>query len=246
MHIYFSLYVSKVFPSLNLKTVYTSSIIIYFCRNILSMDPLLEQYIIQHISKEPELLEKLNRAAHQDLLYPRMVSGHLQGRILSMLCHMSKPKRILELGTFAGYSALCMAEALSEGGELHTIEINDELEMFSDTFFEQSQDRDKIFTHIGDALEIVPTIPGFFDFVFIDANKRHYVDYYHLIIDRVPSGGYILADNILWDAKVVQDVASKDKQTQGIIAFNKMVQEDDRVENVILPIRDGMMLLRKL
>lgn len=209
-------------------------------------DSKLHNYILQHIDAEPELLVKLNRQAHTDLLYPRMVSGHLQGRILSMLCHMCKPKRILELGTFAGYSALCMAEALPVDGELHTIEINDELEEFSQSFFDQSEFGDKIISHVGDALFIIPTLPGDFDFIFIDANKRHYVEYYMMLIDRVPSGGYILADNILWDGKVVGEVLSKDKQTQGILAFNKMVQEDCRVENVIFPIRDGMMLLRKL
>ena len=206
----------------------------------------LDDYILQHIDKEPELLHQLNREAHRDLLYPRMVSGHLQGRILYMLCCMCQPKRILELGTFAGYSALCMAEALNEDGILHTIEINDELEDFAKRFFDKSDHGHKIRQHIGDALELIPTFNESFDFVFIDANKRHYIEYFELLIDRINPGGYILVDNILWDGKVVEEIAAKDKQTQSIVAFNKLISEDARVENVIFPIRDGMSLIRKL
>ena len=209
------------------------------------MQERLEQYISQHISEEPALLKQLDRQAHRDLLYPRMVSGHLQGRILYMLCQMIQPKRVLELGTFAGYSALCMAEALKEDAILHTIELNDELEEFSQSFFDQSEHGSKIKLHIGDALSIIPTIHESFDLVFIDANKRNYIDYYNLVFDNVTAGGYIIADNILWDGKVAAEVTSNDKQTQGILAFNKMVQGDDRVENVILPIRDGMIVVRK-
>jgi len=205
----------------------------------------LEHYINQHIDAEPPLLQQLDRAAHRDLLYPRMVSGHLQGRILYMLCQMIKPKRILELGTFAGYSALCMAEALQYDAIIHTIEVNDELEDFAQGFFDASPYGDKIKLHIGDAMEIIPQFDEKFDLVFIDANKRHYVDYYNAVFDKLNSGAYIIADNILWDGKVIEDVQAKDKQTQGILAFNELVQADDRVENVILPIRDGMMVVRK-
>jgi len=205
----------------------------------------LEHYINQHIDAEPPLLQQLDRAAHRDLLYPRMVSGHLQGRILYMLCQMIKPKRILELGTFAGYSALCMAEALQDDAIIHTIEVNDELEDFAQGFFDASPYGDKIKLHIGDAMEIIPQFDEKFDLVFIDANKRHYVDYYNAVFDKLNSGAYIIADNILWDGKVIEDVQAKDKQTQGILAFNELVQADDRVENVILPIRDGMMVVRK-
>lgn len=205
----------------------------------------LEQYIINHIDEEPAILKKLEREVYRDLLYSRMISGHLQGRILYMLCQMIKPKRLLELGTFAGYSALSMAEAIDDDAILHTIEVNDELEDFSQRFFDASGLGHKIKLHIGDALVIVPSLKLTYDLVFIDANKRHYVDYYNMVIDRVNAGGYILADNILWDGKVVKEVAAKDKQTQGILEFNKMVQEDNRVENVILPIRDGMMVVRK-
>lgn len=209
------------------------------------MKPLLSDYIYKHIDQEPEILEQLNRAVHRDLLYSRMVSGHLQGRILYMLCQMIRPSSVLEIGTFAGYSALCMAEALPDDAILHTIEINDELEDFTQSFFDKAPYGDKITLHIGDAVDIVPTLPDMFDLVFIDGNKRYYVEHYHLVFDKVRSGGYIIADNILWDGKVVEEVQAKDKQTQGILAFNKMVQDDDRVENVIFPIRDGMMVVRK-
>lgn len=210
------------------------------------MNTKLDDYILQHIDKEPDLLHQLNREAHRDLLYPRMVSGHLQGRILYMVCCMCRPKRILELGTFAGYSALCMAEALKDDGLLYTIEINDELEDFAKRFFDKSEHGHKIKQLIGDALEIIPTLDELFDFVFIDANKRHYIEYFTLLIDRITPGGYILVDNILWDGKVVEEIAAKDKQTQSIVAFNKMIAEDTRVENVIFPIRDGMSLIRKI
>lgn len=209
------------------------------------MQERLEYYIQQHIDQEPELLQELDRDAHRNLLYPRMVSGHWQGRLLYMLCQMIQPHRVLELGAFAGYSALCMAEALKEDGLIHTIEVNDELQDFAQGYFDASDYGDKICLHIGDALEIIPQLDEKFDLVFIDANKRHYVDYYNMVFDRLNPGGYIIADNILWDGKVVEEVAGKDKQTQGILAFNKMVQEDERVENVILPIRDGMMVVRK-
>lgn len=209
------------------------------------MKDALDNYILRHIDDEPELLKKLNRDAHRDLLWPRMVSGHLQGRILSMLCHMIQAKCILELGTFAGYSALCMAEALPEDGRVHTVELNDELEEFAQGFFDQSEHGHKVQLHIGDALDLISDIDEVFDLVFIDANKRHYVDYYNMVFDKVKSGGYIIADNILWDGKVVAEVASKDKQTQGILNYNKMIKEDDRVEVVIFPIRDGMSVARK-
>ncbi len=204
-----------------------------------------DDYIAEHIDSEPEVLVELDRAAHRDLLWPRMVSGHLQGRILYMLCRMINPKCVLELGTFAGYSALCMAEAMEENSVLHTIEVNDELEEFSQKFFDKSEFGHKIKLHIGDALEILPQMDEIFDLVFIDANKRHYEQYYNLVIEKVRSGGYIIADNILWDGKVVEEVEAKDKQTQGILAYNKLVKEDDRVEVVILPIRDGLSIARK-
>jgi len=209
------------------------------------MTDALNKYILEHIDEEPRLLQRLNREAHRDLLWPRMLSGHLQGRILYMLCQMIKPQRILELGTFAGYSALCMAEALDDTGELHTIEVNDELEPFAQGFFDQSAHAHKIHLHLGDAMEIIPTLEDDFDLVFIDANKRHYADYYRAVFDRVKVGGYIIADNILWDGKVAEPLKSGDKQTQGILEYNQMLKDDNRVELVILPIRDGMSIARK-
>lgn len=209
------------------------------------MEKQLEQYILDHIDKEPEALYTLNREAHRDLLWPRMVSGHLQGRLLRMLCMMIKPQRILELGTFAGYSALCMAEAIGDNATIDTLEINDELEPFIMRHFDASEHGHKIKLHIGDAFAIIQQLNASYDLVFIDANKRHYPEYYNAIFDKVNPGGYIIGDNILWDGKVIQEVAQKDKQTQGILKFNEMVQNDPRVENVILPIRDGMMIARK-
>ncbi|MEG1615993.1 MAG: class I SAM-dependent methyltransferase [Bacteroidales bacterium] len=210
-------------------------------------DELLEQYILNRIDKEGELLERVNRETHVKLLKPRMCSGHLQGRILKMLCSLVQPRYILELGTFSGYSALCMAESLAEDplAELHTIDIDDELEEFTSSFFERSPYAEKIHFHIGDAIEIIPTIDRMFDIVFIDANKRIYSEYYDLIFDKVRPGGLIIADNTLWDGKVVQDPLPKDAQSVGIMNFNDKIAADDRVEKVILPIRDGMTLIRK-
>ena len=205
----------------------------------------LEQYILDHTDQEPENLYQLNREAHRDLLWPRMVSGHLQGRILRMLCMMIKPQRILEIGTFAGYSALCMAEALNDTATIDTLEINDELEPFITKHLKASSHAHKIKLHFGDALKIIPTLEGHYDLVFIDANKRHYPEYYNAIFDKVSPGGYIIGDNILWDGKVVEKVPSNDKQTQGIIRFNAMIKNDSRVDNIILPIRDGMIVARK-
>ena len=210
------------------------------------MDSVLDEYILNHIDKEPELLTKLNRATYVKQMRPRMCSGHLQGRILSMICKLVNPKYILELGTFTGYSAICMAEALEEDdAEIHTIDIDDEIEEFTSGFFEKSAYADKIHFHIGDAIEIIPTIDREFDIVFIDANKRIYSEYYDLIFDKVRKGGLIIADNTLWDGKVVQQLKHNDAQSLGILNFNDKIAADDRVEKVILPIRDGMTLIRK-
>lgn len=210
------------------------------------MDLLLEEYVNSHIDKESELLYNLNRATHLSQTNPRMCSGHLQGRILSMICKLVRPKYILELGTYTGYSALCMAESLNgDDAELHTIDINDEIEEFTSGFFEQSPYGDKIHFHIGDAMEIIPTIDREFDIVFIDANKRIYIEYYNMVIDKVKKGGLIIADNTLWDNKVIEQPTPIDPQSVGIMNFNDMIITDDRVEVVILPIRDGMTLIRK-
>ena len=190
------------------------------------MTPELEEYILTHIDKEDELLASLDRNTHLYHLRPRMVSGHLQGRILKMFCRMIRPHRILELGTFTGYSALCLAEGLTEGGEVHTIEIDDEIEDFTRSYFDKSPLRDRIK-------------------LFIDANKRDYLKYYELVLPKVRPEGFILADNTLWDGKVVTDPNSRDAQTIGIERFNDFVATDNRVEKIILPLRDGLTILWK-
>lgn len=205
----------------------------------------LEEYILSHIDDESDVLKHLNRDAHVNLLRPRMLSGHLQGKILKMFCRMMQPRYILELGTYTGYSALCMAEGACDNAEIHTIEINDELEDFILKHLHKSRLKDKIHLHLGDAMEIVPALDCTFDLVFIDANKRHYCEYYNMIFDRVRSGGLILVDNTLWDGKVLETPHHTDKQTIGILEFNDMLKNDDRVEKVILPIRDGLTMIWK-
>lgn len=209
------------------------------------MTPELEKYILDHSEAESDLLAQLNRDTQHKVLLPRMLSGHLQGKILEMISKMIQPSYILELGTYTGYSAICLAQGLNESGVLHTIEINDELESFIQPFFEKSGLKEKIRLHIGNACEIIPDLPNEIDLVFIDADKRQYLDYYHLIIEKVNKGGFLLADNVLWSGKVVEPLAPNDEYTAGILAFNDFVHHDERVENVILPIRDGIMMLRK-
>lgn len=206
----------------------------------------LEEYILNHIDPEGDLLEDINRTAHVKLLRPRMLSGHLQGRILKMLVRMHRPKRILEIGTYTGYATICLAEALPEDGEIHTIEIDDELEDFIREQFNKYPDNGKIQLHIGDARTIIPQLEGEFDMVFIDANKRFYAEYYDLVFAKLPVGGIILADNTLWDGKVLETPHPTDKQTIGIQYFNDKVKTDDRVEKVILPLRDGLTVICKL
>ena len=207
----------------------------------------LQQYIETHIDEEPALLQELQRQAHLTLLNPRMLSGHIQGRILKMFMHMIQPQRVLEIGTYTGYSALCIAEGLGENAQLDTIEINDELQTKIQSFFNRSEHGAKIKLHIGDALDIIPQFPYNFDVVFIDGNKRHYIEYYELIMQKLNAGGYIFADNTLWDGHVIDhEIAANDYQTQGILAFNDHVKNDARVETVILPVRDGITILRKM
>lgn len=206
----------------------------------------LEDYILAHIDKEGDVLRLVNRDTHVYNLRPRMCSGHLQGKLLKMFVRMIKPRRVLELGTFTGYSALAMAEGLAEDAELHTVEIDDELEDFICEHFEASPRREQIHLHIGDAAVVVPQLGGQFDLVFIDANKRNYCDYYHLVMPLVPVGGFIIADNTLWDGKVANLPQKIDSQTAGILAFNDLVANDDRVEKVIIPIRDGLTVIHKI
>lgn len=205
----------------------------------------IEQYILSHIDEEGELLRNLNRDAHVNLLRPRMLSGHLQGRLLKMFCRMIQPKYILEIGTYTAYATLCLAEGATNEAEIHTIEVNDELEDFIMKHLHKSKLKDKIHLHIGDAIQIIPTIDCIFDLVFIDANKRHYCEYYDLIFDKVRPGGLIIADNTIWDGKVLETPHRTDKQTIGIQEFNDMLAKDPRVEKVILPVRDGLTLIWK-
>lgn len=206
----------------------------------------LEDYILQHIDTEPEHLYQLDRDTHIKLLYSRMCSGHLQGRLLKMLVRMAKPRRILELGTFSGYSAQCLAEGLlDDDAQLHTIEIEDELEDFLREHFAKSPFGNRIHLHIGDANEILPQLGESFDLVFIDANKRQYPEYYEMVLPHVAPGGFIIADNTLWDGKVADPDTKHDPQTEGILRFNDMVASDPRVEKVIVPLRDGLTIIYK-
>lgn len=207
-------------------------------------DQLIEEYISAHISEEPPLLAQTYRETHLHHLYSRMCSGHVQGRLLKMLTAMIRPRRVLELGAFTGYSTLCMAEALEPGAELHTVEIDDELEDELLERFSRAQTAGSITLHIGDALEVLPTMEGKWDMVFMDANKRHYPQYYEMLVDRVNPGGYIIADNTLWDGKVAQTPPPSDAQTRGIMEFNDMVAKDSRVEVCIVPVRDGLTIIR--
>lgn len=207
------------------------------------VDPLLQQYAEAHTSPESPLLKKIARDTHAGVLKPRMLSGHLQGRFLSMVSKMIRPKNILEIGTYTGYSALCLAEGLQEGGKLTTLDINEELEERVRGYFRESGLGPKIELIIGDALKIIPRLEARFELVFIDADKRNYANYLDLVIDKVPAGGYILADNVLWSGKVVEP--GPDKDTQAILDFNNRVKGDGRLECILLPLRDGIMLMRK-
>lgn len=207
-------------------------------------NPALQKYSEDHTSPESELLKKINRDTHANVMMPRMLSGHMQGRILSMISCMIKPSVILEIGTYTGYSALCMAEGLKPGGKLVTLDINEELESRVRNYFKNSPFDAQIDYRIGNALDIIPTLKTDFDLVFIDADKENYARYYDLVINRVPLGGYILADNVLWSGKVLDE--KSDKDTRAIKEFNKKVQDDTRVENVLLPVRDGILVMRKV
>ena len=206
----------------------------------------LDKYIETFSSPEDALLKELERETYLRVLNPRMISGHIQGKLMEMIVRMVRPQRVLEIGTFTGYSALCMAAGLPEGGLIDTCEVDDELEMMILSFFERSANGEKIRLHIGSALDIAPTLGECYDLVFIDGDKREYTAYYEMLFDNglVKSGSWILADDILWYGKVVEPVAKGDKQTQAIIDFNAHIVADPRVENVILPIRDGINLIR--
>ncbi|ETA27195.1 O-methyltransferase [Porphyromonas gingivalis SJD2] len=206
----------------------------------------IDEYIATHTSAEPPLLQKLDRDAHLHLMRPRMLSGHLQGRFLSMISHLMRPRRILEIGTYTGYASLCLAEGLTPDGLLHTLERDDEMEDFIRRYLEASDLGGKIRLHIGEALDLIPDLVKNerFDLIYMDADKRQYTLYYEMIIDHLPPGALILADNTLWDGKVVAEPLPTDSQTQGILRFNEMVLQDERVENLIVPMRDGLSMIR--
>lgn len=204
----------------------------------------IEKYTEDHTSAESETLAQLNRETQAKVLQPRMLSGHLQGRVLATFSHMIGPKRILEIGTYTGYSAICLAEGLAQGGVLHTIDINEELEDMVKTYVKQAKLEGQIKMHVGNALEIIPSLREEWDIIFIDADKENYSNYFDLVIDRMRPGGYIIADNVLWSGKVVEEGGAKDEETRALKAFNKKVHEDTRVENVLFPVRDGLMVCR--
>lgn len=209
-------------------------------------DSKLENYILSHSDDEPELLKKIERDTHVKMLQTNMNAGHLQGRLLKLITQMVRPKRILEIGTFVGYSTLCFAEGLEEGGELHTIEIDDEIEDIARANFAKSEHGHRIVLHIGDAMDILPRFgEESFDLVFMDGDKESYWDHFEAILPKLRHGGFILADNTLWYGKVVEKVKSNDHATRGILDFNRRLAEDTRVDKLILPVRDGLTLIRK-
>ena len=206
----------------------------------------IENYSLSHTSEENDLLKDLNRQTHVQVLQPRMLSGHLQGRILSMFSSMIRPSRVLEIGTYTGYSALCIAEGISENGKIITIDSNKELEPFTRTYFSKSKFNNQIEFIVGNALNVIPQLEETWDLVFIDADKENYLNYYESVLKNVRKGGFIIADNVLWSGKVTQEISPNDNETSGIVEFNKKVNEDSRVENVLVPVRDGLMVLRKV
>ncbi len=202
-------------------------------------------YAEAHTTPESAVLQRLNRETHAKILRPRMLSGHLQGRVLAMISWMLRPKKVLEIGTYTGYSALCLAEGLAEGGQVVTIDQNEELETFTRRFLAESGLADRIDFRLGNALDVIPTLTGPFDLVFIDADKVNYSRYFDLVFENVRPGGFIVADNVLWSGKVVQTTPDGDPDTPHVVAFNEKVHADSRVENVLLPIRDGLLVARK-
>ena len=206
----------------------------------------IENYVETFTSGESKVLHELNRETNQKFLIPRMLSGHLQGRVLSLFSHLLRPRRILEIGTYTGYSALCLAEGLQSDGKLITIDVNEELEDVVNRYVQKSGLSEKIEFRIGNAMELIPEMNELFDLVFIDADKTNYSNYFDLVIDKVRPGGCIIADNVLWSGKVIHDKENQDEDTTALVAYNQKVQNDPRVENVLMPVRDGLMIARKL
>lgn len=206
----------------------------------------IEEYCEAHSTPESELLYRLNRETNLKVMNPRMLSGHIQGMFLTSLVRMMQPKAVLEIGTYTGYATLCMADGLPDDGTIDTIEVDVELEDMIRKYFSQSSNKEKINLHIGDAVEVIPTLDKTYDLVFMDADKEEYICYYELVLPKVRKGGYILADNVLWSGKVLQEVKSGDKDTPAIRQFNDYVLQDERVRNFLLPLRDGIMVIEKL
>lgn len=204
----------------------------------------LDEFVCHHTEKENELLDELNRRTNTEILRPRMISGHFQGRVLSMLSHMIKPSNILEIGTYTGYSALCLAEGMNPDGKLITIDINEELAYFSQSFFNRSMYKDQIESITGNALELIPNLDQRFDLVFIDADKSNYINYYNAVIDKMNPGGYIIADNVLWSGKVIEAYDNLDNDTKVLVDYCDLMNSDERVQQVLFPIRDGLMIAR--
>ena len=204
----------------------------------------LDDYVTQHSENEPELLSALNKETYQKILLPRMLSGHFQGRVLSMLSKLIRPKSILEIGTYTGYATLCLCEGLQENGTVHTIDINEELFDFQRKYFDKSDWGNQITQHLGDALKIIPNLNTKFDLVFVDADKENYISYFNMIVPMMEKGGIILSDNVLWSGKVLEPLNPKDKSTKELLEYNKLLKEDPRVEAVLLPIRDGLTVSR--
>ena len=206
----------------------------------------LDEYVVSHSQKEPKLLQELTRETYQKILQPIMLSGPYQGRVLSMISKLINPTTALELGTFTGYSTICLAEGLKKDGTIHTIDINEELEDFQRKYFNKSGFGNKIVQHVGNAIDIIPTIDASFDLIFIDADKPNYSNYFHLVIDKLNPGGIILSDNVLWHGKVIEEVNEKDISTKAVLEYNTLLKNDPRIETVVLPIRDGLTISRKL
>jgi predicted O-methyltransferase YrrM len=204
----------------------------------------LDQYVTQHSQDEPELLAQLNKETYQKILQPRMLSGHFQGRVLSMLSKIIHPSTVLEIGTYTGYATLCMAEGLAEDGTIDTIDVNEELVDFQRKYFDRSKWGKQISQHLGSAIDVIPTLDKKYDLVFIDADKDNYINYFHLVVPIMNKGGIILSDNVLWSGKVLEEVKPNDKTTKLIMAYNELLKNDSRVETVLLPIRDGLTVSR--
>jgi len=204
----------------------------------------IEDYVVKHTQNEPQILKELSKETWQKVLNPRMLSGNFQGRVLSMLSKLVQPKSVLEIGTYTGYSALCIAEGLHPEGVIHTIDKNEELYSLQEKYFKKSGYQNQIQQYVGNALDIIPTMNSTFDLVFIDADKSNYINYFHLIMEKMNSGGIILSDNVLWSGKVIEELDEKDMDTKVLLAYNTLLNSDERLETVLLPIRDGLTISR--